>query len=618
MNGLSPEWPTWLRDVDSLLATHSHFVLAGNVRDWYQLPVPEWPVAKCVAEALSAVLDRSGFDVILVHDIVDGFTVLSNLDEDEAWAAVQAVTLSDLRDVEGSDFSTLGSVIRSVGGDCPRRLAVVLSDASRLINRIGDLQPAELDLFRIATKAAQESQRFRFGADGRVIYNPIFWLVEREHDLPSWFTANNSPVRTIAVPLPDLSERTKLSNLLMSSVEDDSEREQLGEDLAAGTDGLGSASIAALAALFNDQNIPYSEPAEAIRTYKIGAAESPWVQGGVAERLRGGADLETDPDAVSILSSKVLGQPRAVTKVVDILTRAVMGLSGAQAARSSSRPRGVLFFVGPTGTGKTELSKSITELVFGTSDAYTRFDMSEFSAEHAGDRLIGAPPGYVGFDAGGELTNAVRERPHSLLLFDEIEKAHPLILDKFLQILEDGRLTDGRGSTVHFSETLIVFTSNIGTYRVSADGNSREPSFSMDDSFLTIEERVRSAVGDFFSVQLNRPELLNRIGDNIVVFDVIRPEVAQQIVELQVSNVLGRVNEAIGISITMSDEASASIQSMATADRSFGGRGIGNVIESQFVNPLARALFKLEAKSGDSLFVESILEGQDGPEVILR
>jgi ATP-dependent Clp protease ATP-binding subunit ClpA len=156
--------------------------------------------------------------------------------------------------------------------------------------------------------------------------------------------------------------------------------------------------------------------------------------------------------------------------VLDILKRTSIGLTGAQSRGLSARPRGVLFFAGPTGVGKTEMAKSIAEIVFGDESAYLRFDMSEFSAEHSGDRLIGAPPGYVGYDQGGELTNAMREQPFRVVLFDEIEKAHNRILDKFLQVLEDGRLTDGRGDTVYFSESLIIFTSNAGVSRKLPDG----------------------------------------------------------------------------------------------------------------------------------------------------
>src|SRR3974377_1806851 len=151
--------------------------------------------------------------------------------------------------------------------------------------------------------------------------------------------------------------------------------------------------------------------------------------------------------------------------------------------------------------------------------------MSQFSAEHSDQRLIGAPPGYVGYDVGGAGTNAIREKPFSLVLFDEIEKAHPRILDKFLQILDDGVLTSGRGDRVYFSEALIVFTSNLGIYRLESDG-SRVANVSPDDEYVWVRTKVRREIERHFKTVLNRPEILNRIGDNIVVFDFIRPNIA--------------------------------------------------------------------------------------------
>ena len=171
-----------------------------------------------------------------------------------------------------------------------------------------------------------------------------------------------------------------------------------------------------------------------------------------------------------------------------------------------------------------------------------RFDMSEFSSEHADARLIGAPPGYVGHDAGGELVNAVRQRPFSVVLFDEIEKAHPRILDKFLQILDDGRLTDGRGDTVYFSEAVIVFTSNLGVYVRDEHG---EPALNVspDDDHAEVSSKIHRAIENHFRFQLQRPELLNRIGDNIVVFDFIREDLARRIMD----KMLGNVVEADGV-----------------------------------------------------------------------
>jgi len=243
--------------------------------------------------------------------------------------------------------------------------------------------------------------------------------------------------------------------------------------------------------------------------------------------------------------------------------------------------------------------------------------MSEFSGEGSGDRLIGSPPGYVGHEAGGELTNAVREDPFRVILFDEIEKAHPRILDKFLQILEDGRLTDGRGNTVHFSESILIFTSNLGMYVLGDDITARPdpgtgvaplrirniaPGMPYDE----IEQRIKGAVADHFTEVLNRPELLNRFGDNIVVFDFIGPEAAQKIFDLQLANICRRVTEEHRLVLTVKSEPLATLREWCTAELDKGGRGIGMALESYFVNPLARALFDRELKPDEEISVTAI------------
>src|SRR5262249_16475224 len=166
--------------------------------------------------------------------------------------------------------------------------------------------------------------------------------------------------------------------------------------------------------------------------------------------------------------------------------------------------------------------------------------MSEFSAEQSDQRLIGAPPGYIGYDTGGELTNAVRQKPFGVVLFDEIEKAHPRILDKFLQVLDDGVLTSGRGERVYFSHSFIIFTSNLAIERLTPDGE-RVPNVSSNDSFETVRAKVRAEIERHFKLELGRPEILNRIGENIIVFDFIRADVAGEIFRALLENILVRV-----------------------------------------------------------------------------
>jgi ATP-dependent Clp protease ATP-binding subunit ClpA len=234
--------------------------------------------------------------------------------------------------------------------------------------------------------------------------------------------------------------------------------------------------------------------------------------------------------------------------------------------------------------------------------------MSEFSAEHSDQRLIGAPPGYVGYDVGGELTNAIREKPFSVVLFDEIEKAHPKILDKFLQILDDGVLTSGRGEKVYFTEAFIVFTSNLGIYQANAAGE-RKATVSSSDPLDKIQTCIREEIEKHFKLTLNRPEILNRIGENIIVFDFIRSDIAEHIFLDMVNNVLLDLKTLREIEITISSEVLHVLREICLKDLSNGGRGIRNKIEMHLVNPLSRALFDEDTDSGNQLCVTSLEQG---------
>ncbi|HEX6002107.1 MAG TPA: AAA family ATPase, partial [Hyphomicrobiaceae bacterium] len=281
--------------------------------------------------------------------------------------------------------------------------------------------------------------------------------------------------------------------------------------------------------------------------------------------------------------------------------RAATGIGG----KRGGRPRGVAFLAGPTGVGKTELAKTITSLLFGDESAYIRFDMSEFSAEHADQRLIGAPPGYLGYDSGGELTNAIRQKPFSVVLFDEIEKAHPRILDKFLQILDDGVLTSGRGERVYFSESLIIFTSNLGMTRTLQDG-SRVANATPGEPLDEVRRKVRHEIERHFKLEISRPEILNRIGENVIVFDFIRPPVAREILELMVGRVVDDVRAEQQLTLSFTSQARAHLEELCLGDLSNGGRGIRNQVEVHLINPLARALFALDPRPGDSIAIADV------------
>jgi energy-coupling factor transporter ATP-binding protein EcfA2 len=330
-------------------------------------------------------------------------------------------------------------------------------------------------------------------------------------------------------------------------------------------------------------------PDRLLNLYRFGDQRSPWEE--LSEDKLAGVD-----DA---LKRRVLGQDAAVDHVATMIVRAWLGLAGLQHSARRSKPKGTLFFVGPTGVGKTELAKACAEFLFGDESACIRFDMSEYNHEHSDQRLVGAPPGYVGFEEGGQLTNAVRARPFSVLLFDEIEKAHGRVLDKFLQILEDGRLTDGRGETTWFSETVIIFTSNIG----AADAPKEKAKAS------EVERHFRRSVEDHFVRQLGRPELLNRLGDNIVVFQpILDTGLRRGILEKKLQPLHAHLSERWGVKLEVEEAVLDRLVAVARSDH--GGRGLLNAVERELLNPMARFLFDHHGKLRRGRKVSVVLDGK--------
>ena len=590
--------PLWAADVDRALAVHPQFVISGNIRDLYPIALSGDRSFKPVLEVLWDVLAAKGCQFLLVYDPVDGLRVLRP-DQAPAAQKVDGVRLNATGESESSP-ERLAAVLNSLSRFRETPGALVVDYASRLLERPLDMTPEQHRFFVACEKLSHQSRPLRSREASGLPFNPVVWLVNRPNDLPGWFTVANESIRTVVAGLPDREARRMVAEGAAAHFPDSGSltaerRQELVDQFTLLTEGMTARSLLAIVELARDPRVGLARIADAIRAYKVGVPDDPWRQPIVRQRIA---------QASEGIGLRVKGQQAAVLKSVDILTRSVMGLTGAQNNRVGGRPRGVLFFAGPTGVGKTELAKAITQLMFGDESAYHRFDMSEFSAEQAEARLVGAPPGYVGYDAGGELVNAVRQRPFSVLLFDEIEKAHPRILDKFLQILEDGRLTDGRGETVFFSEAVIIFTSNLGIYTTAPDG-TRCASVTAADDYEAIRDRVTKTIGDYFRFELQRPELLNRIGDNIVVFDFIRRDVASEIFGKMMANVERRVTEEHGIALHLSSETLREIEDKCLDNLEHGGRGIGNRLESFFINPLARALFSKSFERGASLTVET-------------
>jgi hypothetical protein len=608
--------PKWLADLDRLVAIRSHFVMSGNIRDSFLIDLGTAPTLAPVMRALWLRLKQRGYAYFVVWDRVDGITVYPK----EAQPQRDASSMLGLKLKEdgtmAANLDSLLDVMKRAVALREARVAVVVDFASRISSNAQSLSADEQRFFvgceklslnaaPIIPKPVQATQPPAPASASPPVplFNPVIWLVNREQDLPSWFLLDSERVSTHVIPRPDYQTRlaaaAQLAPLMPGyDAKNEAANSEYKRTVADGTDGMTLASLGDIVQLACQSNIALSDIDDAIRCYKVGALDNPWKKDYLKDRIRG---------AMIEIEDRVKGQTQAATKTVDILMRSVTGLTGAQARSGSGRPRGILFFAGPTGVGKTELAKTLTKIIFGDEHAYIRFDMSEFAEEHNSARLLGAPPGYVGYDAGGELTNAMREKPFSVVLFDEIEKGHPRILDKFIQILEDGRLTDGRGDTVYFSEAIIIFTSNLGIYVEGPDGR-RVQNVRPGDSYETVERNVREAISNHFRYTLARPEILNRIGENIVVFNFIVPEIGVKILDGMLRNIARRVEEEHGLKLVLSDVARARLVDWCLADLSLGGRGIGNQLETTLINPLARALFTIDLKGRNEVRITDINE----------
>ena len=280
-----------------------------------------------------------------------------------------------------------------------------------------------------------------------------------------------------------------------------------------------------------------------------------------------------------VLHERVIGQDEAVTALSKAIRRSRSGL------KDPKRPAGSFIFLGPSGVGKTELSKALAEFLFNSEDALLSFDMSEYMEKHSVSRLVGSPPGYVGFDEGGQLTKAVRQRPYSVVLFDEIEKAHPDVFNILLQILEEGRLTDAQGRTVDFRNTVIIMTSNVGARDIA---QSTPLGFSSSDQAGLSDKEIKSRVMSEMK-KLFRPEFLNRI-DEIIVFKSLTSAEIAQIVELMVADLRDRMI-AQNMTINLSEEARLLIAKEGT-DTAFGARPLRRAIQRLLEDPLSEQILE--------------------------
>lgn len=628
----------WHNEIEIFRQIKPCIILEGNILDQFQYPSEPFR-NRHLPEYLYKLLKDLGYNVVVIYDESKGFYAVSGGQKDLVAFADLLQEVPGLRitndmircpfsaqgsccytpsNPESADSArnkndgklldsvcpaaaTIGEVVTNALRQSDVSVAIIMDMASRYI-----VSPDQMDLLdvRVYTEL-QRALRCAEEADtnGSLSKNLLIFLTNKVNDLPTWFYLNNPDVKAISITTPDAQARlefvsgNQLPQFFQRDIyaedmrfytENPSQLDKLQKKFVGLTEGFSYSDLIGMRTLCYREHYRMSHLANVVDLYRYGIKENKWAT----------VDRNTIDQLQKDMYANILGQNSALAKVMDVIKRSVVGRGGV----SNNRPKGVLFFAGPTGTGKTETAKALARNIFGDESCCLRFDMAEYKQSHSDQKLLGAPPGYIGYEAGGQLTNAVRDNPFSIILFDEIEKAHPSILDKFLQILDDGRLTDGQGNTVYFSESIIIFTSNkgiVGTVsEVDEFGNRIEKNKQLIDpkdcvTHKEMQAKVIDGIRNYFKYELGRPELLNRIGeDNIVVYDFIRPDVAESILKLHINRVKAAFKDNSEIEIDTSAIEKVLLEKCCSSEvLEYGGRGIRNTVESCLYTPLTRFIY---------------------------